>query len=115
MKEEIIKSLRWKKSNAYCAEKLGISESDYSKLKSQIRKDKKKKKKFFGNYKLNDSNVTESVNLESGEKTIAATVSTEPKSAEEIIKLLKIIYVYFYYNCLNHSQLWLNFSDQLLK
>lgn len=89
IKEEIIKSFNWKKSVAYCADKLGISESEYVKLRNEIRKSKKQKRKFFG--KINaDSGITEAVNLEKGEKTIAATSSIEPKSAEEIIKLLSI-------------------------
>nr|MCH9716459.1 hypothetical protein [Gammaproteobacteria bacterium] len=89
IKEEIIKSFKWKKSVAYCADKLGISESEYVKLRNEIRKNKKQKRKFFGKTNA-DSGITEAVNLEKGEKTIAATSSTEPKSAEEIIKLLSI-------------------------
>ena len=89
IKEEIIKTFKWKKSVAYCADKLGISESEYVKLRNEIRKSKKQKRKFFGKMDA-DSGITEAVNLEKGEKTIAATLSTEPKSAEEIIKLLNI-------------------------
>ena len=89
IKEEIIKTFKWKKSVAYCADKLGISQSEYVKLRNEIRKSKKQKRKFFGKMDA-DSGITEAVNLEKGEKTIAATLSTEPKSAEEIIKLLSI-------------------------
>lgn len=47
IKEEIIKSFKWKKSVAYCADKLGISESEYVKLRNEIRKSKKQKRKFL--------------------------------------------------------------------
>tara|TARA_R100000541_G_scaffold58997_1_gene71371 strand:+ start:329 stop:1552 length:1224 start_codon:yes stop_codon:yes gene_type:complete len=92
LKQRIIESLKWKKHPSYCAEKLNITESQYVKLKKQVlseRKSQKKKNKFFD--KAEDKcQLVESVDLERGEKKISGTFDNEPKSAEEIIDLLKI-------------------------
>lgn len=90
IKKQITETLKWKKNSTYCAARLGILESEYIKLKKELLQDRKKEKKKF--YKPNNQNVkfTESVDLEKGEKTIAGTFTNEPKSAEEIVKLLKI-------------------------
>ena len=84
LKNKILESLKWKKSPAYCASKLGISEEEYIKIKDQILS------KFKKVYKKQDSKISESVDLEKGESTISGSFAYEPKSAEEIIKLLKI-------------------------
>ena len=92
LKQRIIESLKWKKHPSYCAEKLNITESQYVKLKKQIlseRKSEKKKSKFFDKAE-EKSQLVESVDLERGEKKISGTFDNEPKSAEEIINLLKI-------------------------
>tara|TARA_R110000744_G_scaffold60794_1_gene125789 strand:+ start:2615 stop:3829 length:1215 start_codon:yes stop_codon:yes gene_type:complete len=90
IKKQITETLKWKKNSTYCAARLGILESEYIKLKKELLQDRKKEKKKF--HKPNNQNVkfTESVDLEKGEKTIAGTFTNEPKSAEEIVKLLKI-------------------------
>ena len=90
IKKQIAETLKWKKNSTYCASRLGILESEYIKLKKELLQDRKKEKKKF--HKSNNQNVkfTESVDLEKGEKTISGTFTNEPKSAEEIVKLLKI-------------------------
>lgn len=92
LKQRIIESLKWKKSTFYCAEKLNITESQYVKLKKQILQEKnkdKKKNKFFSKA-ADNAQLVESIDLEKGEGKISGTFDYEPKSAEEIIQLLKI-------------------------
>ena len=84
LKNKILESLKWKKSPAYCASRLGISEEEYIKVKEQISNKFKK-----SSYRQNPA-IAESVDLEKGQSTISGSFTYEPKSAEEIIKLLKI-------------------------
>jgi len=76
----------------YCAEKLNITESQYKKIKKEVlqeRKSKKKKSLFFS--KAADSaQIAEAIDLENGTGKLSGTFDHEPKSAEEIIMLLKI-------------------------
>ena len=92
LKEKIIESLKWKKHPMYCAEKLNITESQYKKIKKEVlqeRKSKKKKSLFFS--KAADSaQIAEAIDLENGTGKLSGTFDHEPKSAEEIIMLLKI-------------------------
>ena len=96
LKQRIIESFRWKKHPRICAEKLNITEKQYVKLKREIlqerkkeRKEEKDKKKFFTNAE-GKCQMVESIDLEKGEGKISGTFDHEPKSSEEIIKLLKI-------------------------
>ena len=92
LKQRVLESLKWKKHPMYCAEKLNITEKQYIKLKKEVleeRKTNKKKNKFFDKA-ADKSQMVESINLEKGEGTISGTFDHEPKSSEEIIKLLKI-------------------------
>ena len=92
LKQRVLESLKWKKHPMYCAEKLNITEKQYIKLKKEVleeRKTNKKKNKFFDKA-ADKSQMVESINLEKGEGTISDTFDHEPKSSEEIIKLLKI-------------------------
>ena len=91
-KQRIIDSLKWKKHPRICAEKLNITEKQYIKIKKEVlleRKIEKKKGKFFSNAEEKHQ-LVESVDLEKGEGKISGTFDHEPKSSEEIIKLLKI-------------------------
>ena len=92
LKEKIIESLKWKKHPMYCAAKLNITESQYKKIKKEVlqeRKSKKKKSLFFS--KAADSaQIAEAIDLENGTGKLSGTFDHEPKSAEEIIMLLKI-------------------------
>lgn len=92
LKQRILESLRWKKNPRISAERIGVSEEEYVKIKKQILKERKKEKKksrFFKNAAEN-SQLVESIDLEKGEGKISGTFDYEPKSAEEIISLLKI-------------------------
>ena len=84
LKNKVLESLKWKKSVTICAAKLGILESEYVAIKNEINNKNKKV------YNKQNSNITESVDLEKGVSTISGSFTYEPKTAEEIIKLLKI-------------------------
>ena len=90
IKKQVAKTLAWKKNTTYCAARLGILESEYIKLKKEILKERYKAKKKVKVINDQSSKFTESVDLDKGEKTISITSTSEPKSADEIIKLLKI-------------------------
>lgn len=86
LNELVVHSITWKKSNAYCADKLGLSLLQYKKLKRQI----------LLNQKLNpdapdvayDIEIDE--NVKDGTAKITGTTTEQPQSAEEIIRVLKI-------------------------
>jgi len=78
IEKKILESLKWKKSPAYCAARLGISEVEYSKIRKKLRR----------NYVKGQS--SKHYNLEKGEAKLDVLVSYEPKSPAEIIKLLNI-------------------------
>jgi len=92
LKQRVLESLKWKKHPSYCAEKLNITESQYIKIKKEVlseRKMKKKKTLFFSKA-ADNAQIAEAIDLEKGEGKISGTFDHEPKSAEEIIQLLKI-------------------------
>tara|TARA_R110000868_G_scaffold86914_1_gene243446 strand:+ start:4374 stop:5597 length:1224 start_codon:yes stop_codon:yes gene_type:complete len=92
IKKQVAEALVWKKSPTYCAAKLNITEKQYIKIKKQIlyeRKNYNRNEKYLQNV-TSDLNVTQSINLENGTGELAGTFDHEPKSAEEIILLLKI-------------------------
>jgi len=86
---KVKQSLRWKKSNHYCAAKLGISLEEYNKIKKEILYDG-----FNGITSNSDAPKNRVVdfreNLENGTAEIKAISVTEPKTPEEIIEILKI-------------------------
>jgi len=91
-KQKVINSLKWKKNTTISAKRCGMNEDDYIKIKKEVlqeRKKEKKKSKFFHKAAEN-SQLVESIDLDKGEGKISGTFDHEPKSAEEIIKLLKI-------------------------
>jgi len=92
LKQRVIDSLKWKKHPKISAGRLGISESQYIKLKKEILAERKKakKKSIFFNKAADSAQLVESVDLEKGEGKLSGTFDHEPKSANEIIKLLKI-------------------------
>jgi hypothetical protein len=92
LKQKILESLNWKKNPLISAARLNISIDKYNQIKKEILSERKRntnKKKFFKKAE-NHSQITESTDLDKGEKTIAGTFSTEPKTPEEIIRLLNI-------------------------
>jgi predicted MPP superfamily phosphohydrolase len=92
IKEKVLESLKWKKNSSISAERCGISEKEYVKIKKEIlteRKKQRKKSRFFSKA-AEQSQLVESIDLDKGEGKISGTFEHEPKSAEEIIQLLKI-------------------------
>jgi hypothetical protein len=83
----VYSTLKWKKSDAYCAERLGIPIKQYKKLKSKVLD--------LENADLDDTPHKEKViefkeDLEKGTAEIKGISLSEPRSPEEIIKLLNI-------------------------
>lgn len=84
--DKVKHSLKWKRSNAFCATKLGISIEKYKQLKRQI------------NFKFGETIEHPRTNkilefkedLDKGTAEIKGLSLTEPRTAEEIIELLKI-------------------------
>lgn len=86
--EQVKQSLKWKQSNFFCATKLGISIEQYKELKRQIKFE-------FGKLELTEHPKVNKIlefkeDLEKGTAEIKGLSLTEPRSAEEIIELLKI-------------------------
>jgi hypothetical protein len=79
--QQVRSTLRWKKSDFYCATKLGISIQEYKKLKKEA-----------SNIPSNITNkITEwKEDLETGTAQIKGIAVSEPRTAEEIIEVLKI-------------------------
>jgi len=90
LKKQVAETIRWKKNPTYCAARLGILESEYIKIKKEILRERRKAKKRSKIINDGTSKFTEVVDLNKGEKTLSISSTTEPKSAEEIIELLKI-------------------------
>lgn len=83
----VYSTLKWKRSDEYCANKLGISLVKYKKLKARVL--------HLESDDVNDFPETEKVfeikqNLDEGTAEIKGISLSEPKSPEEIIKILKI-------------------------
>lgn len=82
--DRVRQSLKWKQSAAHCAERLDISVEDYLALKSIVSDD------TITDTGVKAGVVSENVNLETGSSRIEAISTTEPKSPEDIIKILNI-------------------------
>lgn len=78
LEKKVLESFKWKKGPTFCAAKIGISELEYSKIKSKI-----KRKNFR-------PQPTSYYNLDKGEAKLELVTGAQPKSPEEIIKLLNI-------------------------
>jgi len=84
--EQVKQSLKWKQSNYFCATKLGISVEQYKELKRQI--------KFQFSETIEHPKFNKILefreDLEKGIAEIKGLSLNEPRTAEEIIELLKI-------------------------
>ena len=92
LKQKVINSLKWKKNTTISAQRCDMNEDDYIRIKKEVlqeRKKERKRSKFFSKAEDN-SQLVESIDLDKGEGKISGTFDHEPKSAEEIIQLLKI-------------------------
>ena len=91
LKKKIIHSFKWKKNDEYCASKIGVSEEEYKKVKKQVLNDRKKERRLN---KLTQTDASgtydQKYNIEEGKATFTGISQTEPKTPEEIIKLLNI-------------------------
>jgi len=75
-------TLKWKKSDEYCATKLAISLEEYKRIKQEVLETPPSK---------SSNKVIEwKENLEAGTAEIKGIAVSEPRTAEEIIELLKI-------------------------
>ena len=84
---QVYGTLRWKKSDNYCASKLGISLEKYKDLKNEIltlRPD------AFDETLKKEKVIEFKEDLEAGTAEIKGITFSEPRSAEEIIRILKI-------------------------
>lgn len=88
IKSLVKRAIKWKKSPEISAERLGISVSLYIKLKKEILKEGKIKKRQ--ERLKNNPKIQENINIDKGQATITGISSSEPKTPEEIITLLKI-------------------------
>ena len=91
LKNKVKNSFKWKKNNKYCAEKLGITEKKYEEIKKEILLDRKKSRKLN---KLVSQDAAgafdQKYNVQDGKATFTGTSLKEPKTPEEIIKILNI-------------------------
>lgn len=91
--KKVKKSIKWKQSPQKTAERLGITIDEYFNLRHEINLEYNSKQKETGFTKstATQKNVYEyKQDLKSGTTTYKLTSSTEPKTAEEIIELLKL-------------------------
>ena len=86
--ELVAHSINWKKSNVYCADKLGLSLLQYKKIKRQVLLNQK----FNADAPdlIEDTIISIEENLKDGTAKITGISMSEPQSAEEIIRILKI-------------------------
>lgn len=82
LSNKVYGTLKWKKSDHYCATKLGISLEEYKKIKQEILE--------TPSPKLSNKVIEWKENLEAGTAEIKGIAVCEPRTAEEIIELLKI-------------------------
>ena len=83
--DKVKQSLKWKKSNYECAVKLGVSIEKYKEIKKQVLMGAAPDQPLIKN-----KVVEFKEDLEAGTAEIKGLSLTEPRSAEEIIELLKI-------------------------
>jgi hypothetical protein len=84
--ELVAQSINWKKSNAYCADKLGLSLVQYKKLKRQVLTNQM----FNADAPDLAYGIEIEENVKDGTAKITGTTTEQPQSAEEIIKVLQI-------------------------
>ena len=84
--DKVRQSLAWKKSAAYCADKIGISVEDYLVLKNQLIEGAATSPEDL----VVTGIVSVKENLDTQTKQFEAIATTEPRTPEEIIALLNI-------------------------
>ncbi len=81
LSNKVYGTLKWKKSDDYCASKLEISLEEYKKIKAEVQSSPPK---------VSNKVIEWKENLEAGTAEIKGIAVREPRTAEEIIELLKI-------------------------
>jgi len=90
LKNQIVETLKWKKSAEYCSKKLNISKNHYIELKNEVLSERRNKRHLAKESAELSKETNFNYDLDKGTATFNATTTTEPKTAEEIIKLLNI-------------------------
>ena len=88
LKQLVLDSLKQKKSPEISAKRCGISVEEWLEVRQQIREEDARRREIQKTEE--DGDYTQAVNIEAGEARFQAKTDKEPKSADEIIKLLKI-------------------------
>ena len=93
--KQIERSLRWKKTDLYCAAKLGLSVEEYKKLKAEFLKkpnliELDEPQSYYYESYTKDKVIEFKEDIEAGTAQIKGISLTEPHGPEEIIKILKI-------------------------
>lgn len=88
-KEKLERIIKMKKNPDISAKKLGINVEKYIQLKAEYLKERAKNNAPI-NVKSNLSKISQSINLDAETGELSGIFDQEPKSADEIIKLLKI-------------------------
>ena len=61
LKEKVKNALKWKKNSEYCAERLGITEEEFDKVKKEIYAEEREKRKEEKNKIENDLEYIEKI------------------------------------------------------
>ena len=88
LKEKVKNALKWKKNSEYCAERLGITEEEFDKIKKEVYAEGREKRKEEKDMGYITDDCTSSYDMESGQGKITGISHTEPKSPEEIIQII---------------------------
>jgi hypothetical protein len=83
LSNKVYGTLKWKKSDFYCASKLGISVEEYKKIKTELLENP-------SSPSPSNKIIEWKENLEAGTAEIKGIAVCEPRTAEEIIELLRI-------------------------
>ena len=78
LKEKIKNALKWKKNSEYCAERLGITEEEFDKVKKEIQAEEREKRKEEREMGYATDDCTSSYDIESGQGKITGLSQTEP-------------------------------------
>lgn len=87
---QILNAMKWKKSSAYCADRLGLSISEYITRCNELRKNEKTDQKDIYIAQLEDRLLEFKEDVDNGTATVKGISGSEPKSPEDIEKILNI-------------------------
>lgn len=92
LKTRVEETIKWKKSNKYCAKKLNIPLDLFMIIKDQVIQEKRNRirEEYLKEQREKRGVIETNIDIEKGEATLSASFDNEPKTPEEIIELLKI-------------------------